>query len=74
VAGRSEFVEEALVRGFQFDIDENYQFDRTDASWAVDATELNDIWRKRIKNEYLVLKAAGQSNEQILKILGGRYR
>ena len=41
---------------FDFDKDEDYRFDRADAPWARDEKALDDLWRKRVKNDILVAR------------------
>lgn len=38
---------------FDFTLDESYRFDREDAPWAENEAELDEIWRKRVKNDVL---------------------
>ncbi len=38
-----------------FAVDESFQFDRDDAAWAENKQELDNIWRKRVKNDALNL-------------------
>ncbi|MBL3618923.1 MAG: carboxy terminal-processing peptidase [gamma proteobacterium endosymbiont of Lamellibrachia anaximandri] len=71
-----EAVETALKLvdiGFDFSIDEVYQFDREDAPWAQTRTELKDIWRKRVKNDFLNLRLTGKEDDEIRKTLKERY-
>ncbi|QYZ64946.1 MAG: peptidase S41 [Gammaproteobacteria bacterium (ex Lamellibrachia satsuma)] len=71
-----EAVETALKlvdTGFDFSIDEVYQFDREDAPWAQTRTELEDIWRKRVKNDFLNLRLTGKEDDEIRKTLKERY-
>ncbi len=50
---RINFTESLLEAGFDFALEETYHWKRKDAPWAADKTEWNDLWRRRIKNEYL---------------------
>lgn len=50
---RVAFVEERLKQPFDFTIMEDYVLDRSNADWASSSEELNDIWRKNIKNEII---------------------
>ncbi|WP_177418777.1 carboxy terminal-processing peptidase [endosymbiont of Lamellibrachia barhami] len=71
-----EAVETALKlvdTGFDFSIDEVYQFDREDAPWALTRAELKDIWRKRVKNDFLNLRLTGKEDDEIRKTLKKRY-
>ncbi|MEJ2593472.1 MAG: tail-specific protease, partial [Candidatus Thiodiazotropha sp.] len=67
------YAQKLLDGKFDFTIDENYQFDREDAPWAQTRTELNDLWRKRVKNDFLNLKLTGKSDDEIRKTLHARY-
>lgn len=58
---------------FDFDVDEEYQFDRSEADWAVDDAELDDLWRKRVKNDILSLRLAGKAETEISDTLSKRY-
>lgn len=65
--------QELLEGNFDFSIDESYQFEREDAPWPQTRTELNDLWRKRVKNDFLNLKLTDKSDEEIRKTLSARY-
>jgi carboxyl-terminal processing protease len=56
-----------------FSKDEEYQFDRSEANWAADANELNEIWRKKVKSDILSLKLSGKTLPEIKVQLGKRY-
>jgi carboxyl-terminal processing protease len=62
-----------LKQPFNFSRDEVYLFDREEAEWASTEAELHEIWRKRVKNDYLLLKLADKSDEEIREQLGKRY-
>jgi carboxyl-terminal processing protease len=70
---RVAYARESLKKSFDFTIDENYVYDRSEAEWAVDGTELDEIWRKRVKNDFLRLRLASKEDEAINKILDERY-
>jgi carboxyl-terminal processing protease len=74
VAQRVEHARGLLEGGFDFTADEDYRFDRTEAAWAADRVELNDIWRQRVKNDWLRLRLASQEDEAIVTTLDDRYR
>jgi len=74
VEQRVAFAQELLrANAFDFEIDEEYQFDRTDASWPADAAALDDLWRRRIKNDILSLRLAGKEEAEIAQTLNKRY-
>jgi len=58
---------------FDFTRDERYRFDREKADWAADDKALDDLWRKRIKNDILVLRLSGDSEDEIHETLRKRY-
>ncbi|NND45744.1 MAG: carboxy terminal-processing peptidase [Xanthomonadales bacterium] len=62
-----------LEQPFDFTLDEEYVYDRSEADWAASAAELDEIWRKRVKNDFLRLRLAGKDDEGIIKILDERY-
>ena len=70
---RMTYARELLKKGFDFTTNESYTFDRKDADWPKDQNELNDLWRKRTMNDWLRLKLAGQSDDDIRKTLDKRY-
>ncbi|MDE1893594.1 MAG: carboxy terminal-processing peptidase [Xanthomonadaceae bacterium] len=70
---RMTYARALLKKGFDFSIDENYTFDRDHADWPKDQTALNDLWRKRTKNDWLRLKLAGKDDAEIRKTLDKRY-
>ena len=70
---RVEFALERVHEPFDFELDETYRFDREDADWAADAEELNNLWRKRIKNDILDLRLAGKDEADIPDTLARRY-
>ncbi|MDR0673641.1 MAG: tail-specific protease, partial [Zoogloeaceae bacterium] len=66
-------IRELLAERFDFTSDENYTPDRSDAAWAVSSEALRDIWRKRIKNDWLRLRLAGKNDDAIRQTLAKRY-
>ncbi len=70
---RTSFALELLEQGFDFTADEEYQFDRSELPWAADRAELDEIWRKRVKNDWLLLTLADQEDEDIAETLSQRY-
>ncbi|MGB0132834.1 carboxy terminal-processing peptidase [Dokdonella sp.] len=73
VAERLVFSREILAQPFDFSTDEVYEYDREDAPWAKDSAELDEIWRKRVKNDYLRLKLAKKEPKDITETLDKRY-
>ena len=62
-----------IVASLDFDKDEYIDSDPTERAWAADKTELDDRWRKRIKNQVLALKLAEKPFEEIAPTLVKRY-
>jgi len=62
-----------LEKGFKFDSPESYQFDRSKANWAKSGAELDEIWRKRMKNDWLALRLTNKDDDEIRDVLRKRY-
>ena len=73
VGERVAYARGLLPKGFDFSTDESYQFDREKAPWAKSEAELDDLGRKRIKNDWLRLKLAGKNDKDIRETLDKRY-
>jgi carboxyl-terminal processing protease len=67
------YVQLLLDGEFDFTIDESYQFERDDQPWPQTRTELKDLWRKRVKNDFLNLKLTDKPDAEIRKTLRARY-
>lgn len=63
-----------LEHPFDFSREETFKFDREDASWAQDTDELDELWRKRVKNDILSLQIAGKDPDEITDTLSKRYK
>jgi carboxyl-terminal processing protease len=50
---RIAYIDAVLAEGFDFDVEEEYRWKRRDAPWSANEDEWNELWRQRIKNEYL---------------------
>jgi len=71
---RTAFAREQLKKGFDFSQNETYHFQREKAPWPVTLDEVNDVWRKRVKNDWLRLKLAGKDEAKIREMLDKRLR
>ncbi len=71
---RARFVDSLLNQEFDYSIDENFEYNRDKAAWAKDENELNEIWRKRLKNDALTYKLNGKDWTFIQKTLKKRYK
>jgi len=74
VRERLTFALEQLDAEPDFTKDEIYQFDRSEEPWVETSSELDDIWRQRVKNDALNLALEDESWEKIQEVLGKRYR
>ncbi len=70
---RANYALQVLEEKFDFSVDETYQFDREEASWPKDKAALNELWRKRVKNDYLTLLLSKKEEKEIRKTLRKRY-
>ena len=70
---RVSYARSLLQKGFDFGKKESYQYDRKAARWPKSSEEANDLWRKRVKNDWLRLKLAGRDDKNISLTLGKRY-
>ena len=62
-----------LHMGFDFNLNETLQIDRKNQPWPTTEAQLHELWRERVKNDWLRLKLAGQDDPGILKVLDKRY-
>lgn len=53
---RTDYVEKNVHNKFDFTIDEDFVVKRENVAWAKDNKELDEIWRKHIKNQLLQAK------------------
>lgn len=56
-----------------FTIDESFEFDREHAPWAATTAELDDLWRKRVKNDAVSLMLTDKTWPEAHDILQKRY-
>lgn len=71
---RNEYANQLISKGFDFTTDESYSPDREKAAWFKNTQEMNEEWRKMIKNQALSLKLSGKSWEETVKVLRDRYK
>ncbi|WP_198291654.1 carboxy terminal-processing peptidase [Pseudomonas asplenii] len=77
VKGRLDFALAELNKGvdkIDFTTHETLLIDRKDAPWLKSTAELDDLWRKRVKDEVLRLKIAGKDPKAIQELLVKRYK
>ncbi|WP_416383955.1 carboxy terminal-processing peptidase [Roseateles microcysteis] len=70
---RMAYARSLLLKGFDFSGDETLMMDRKDQPWPATEADSLDLWRKRVKNDWLRLKLAGQDDAAIAKVLDKRY-
>jgi len=63
-----------MIKGFDYEIDETLNADPDEQKWAATEAQLDDYWRKRIKNHALVLKLNGEDEEKIISTIERRYK
>lgn len=74
VSERLTYARELLKQGFDFTQREEYSVLRDDAPWPQSQQESNDLWRKRVKSDWLRLKLAGSQDATIRETLDKRYQ
>ncbi len=62
------------ISDIDFDVDESLLTDHSEAPWAASATELDDIWRKRLKSSILNLRLTEKPADEIQELLTKRYK
>jgi len=71
---RANYALKRLETKFDFSINESYLFDREKSAWPEDVKALDEIWRKRVKNDYLSLLLAGKQESELKETLRKRYQ
>ncbi len=56
-----------------FTVDESFEFDREHAPWPASRAELDELWRKRVKNDALSLMLADKTWAETRDVLRKRY-
>jgi carboxyl-terminal processing protease len=72
-AERFAYARALLRKGFDFQANESYQFAREKEAWAKSEAEMRELWRKRLKNDWLRLKLGGKDDKSIVELLDKRY-
>jgi carboxyl-terminal processing protease len=70
---RMAYAIDLLNKKPDFDIEESFNFDREKEPWPASTAEMNDLWRKRVKNDELSLVTAGKTWNDAADILRKRY-
>ncbi len=72
VSERVAYARRLLRQEPDFTSNERFDYDRKDVPWATSA-ELDELWRKSVKNDWLRLRLAGKPAADIRKTLDKRY-
>ncbi|GAC1309976.1 MAG: carboxy terminal-processing peptidase [Steroidobacteraceae bacterium] len=70
---RMNYAIELLAKKPDFDVDESFNFDREKEPWPANTAEMNELWRKRVKNDALSLVTAGKTWPEAADVLRKRY-
>jgi len=70
---RMAYAIELLNKKPDFDIDESFNFDREKEPWPANTAEMNELWRKRVKNDALSLIITGKQWPDVAETLRKRY-
>jgi carboxyl-terminal processing protease len=63
-----------LLQGpFDFTVQESLKLERDKHAWPQSQAEAQDVWRKRVKNDWLGLKLNGKEDKEIQQVLDKRY-
>ena len=73
VIERYDYARTLLKTHFDFSEKEFFQIDRSKEPWAKNEEAVRDLWRKRIKNDWLRLRLAGKDDKSIVDLLDRRY-
>ncbi|MBX5459996.1 MAG: carboxy terminal-processing peptidase [Steroidobacteraceae bacterium] len=71
---RMNYALELLNTEPDFTIDESFEFDREDAPWPANTAEMNELWRKRVKNDAVSLLLTGKDWKEASELLRKRYQ
>ncbi len=70
---RMAYAIDLLNKKPDFDIEESFNFDREKEPWPANTAEMNELWRKRVKNDALSLISAGKQWPEAVEVLRKRY-
>jgi carboxyl-terminal processing protease len=74
ITDRMTYARSLLSTKFDFSEQETYPLMRDKAPWPATDEESKDLWRKRVKNDWLRLKLAGKDDASIRETLEKRYQ
>jgi carboxyl-terminal processing protease len=70
---RFGYARSLLKEGFDFRKADSLQIDRAKEPWPKTENEARELWRLRVKNDWLRLKLAGKDDKSIVETLDKRY-
>ncbi|MBM7043888.1 carboxy terminal-processing peptidase [Rhizobium lusitanum] len=73
VVDRMNYARSLLKQGFDFSVQEDYSLLRDKEPWPQSEAESDELWRKRVKSDWLRLKLAGKADAAIRDTLDKRY-
>ncbi len=73
IVDRMNYARNLLKQDFDFGVQENYSVLRDKEPWPQSEAESNELWRKRVKSDWLPLKLAGKTDAVIRETLDKRY-
>ena len=71
---RFTYARSLLKDGFDFKQNDGYRFLREKDPWPKSEAEVREVWRERVKNDWLTLKIAGKDDKKIVETLDRRYQ
>lgn len=74
VVDRMSYARSLLSQKFDFSVQEDYPLIRDKEPWPKSEAESNELWRKRVKSDWLRLKLAGKTDAAIRDTLDKRYK
>ena len=73
VREREAYANQLLKNEFNFKLDETFQVDRSESLWPETQADMNDLWRKRVKNSVIIQKLDKTPEDEIRTSLNKRY-
>jgi carboxyl-terminal processing protease len=70
---RLKFALEVIEKEPDFKLEESFEYDRRKAPWARSEAELDELWRKRVKNDAISLMLTDKTWPETRDILRKRY-
>ena len=73
VVQRFGYARTLLTQAMDFQLHEDLELTRDKLAWPQSEADMRDLWRRRVKNDWLRLKIAGKDSASIAGILDKRY-